>query len=75
MDSENNATPISSWQHDQDRSKIPSSGDEKPVSDIRDSGLDELTRILTQHADHAKTEVSVYRKLLDELKKIANQQP
>ena len=75
INSDNKALPSSSLTTDQDKDNLALSGDEEQLSHIHDRNHDDLTRTLTQHADHAKTEGAVYRKLLNELKKMANHKP
>ncbi|MEI7727205.1 MAG: hypothetical protein WCK09_18995 [Bacteroidota bacterium] len=75
ISSDNNALPLSSLVPDPEKNDLASTGDEEPLSNFHESEQDDLTRTLAQHADHAKTEVNAYMKLLDELKKMANQKP
>jgi hypothetical protein len=71
----NNAAPLSSRLSYEDENKSAVSQDEAPLPNICDNLHDDLTQTLTQHADHAKTEGSVYMKLLAELKKTAHLKP
>jgi hypothetical protein len=73
INSDNNALPFSSLVPDPEKNDLASTGNEEPLSKCQEREQDDLTRILAQHADHAKTEGSAYRKLLDELKKMADQ--
>ncbi|MCX6277323.1 MAG: hypothetical protein NT004_04400 [Bacteroidetes bacterium] len=75
MEPENNSLPLSSPLPDQDKSKIASSGDEESLFNNPENDQADVTRTLTRFAEQAKLEGSVYRKLLDELKKMANQKP
>ncbi|MEI7724579.1 MAG: hypothetical protein WCK09_05710 [Bacteroidota bacterium] len=69
----NNIHKLPSLVTDADKSNLAGDGDEEPFASIRDSAQDDLTHTLRQHADQAKTEGNAYRKLLDELKRMANQ--
>ncbi|MEI6434192.1 MAG: hypothetical protein WCP32_05050 [Bacteroidota bacterium] len=72
METENNSLPFSSGLPDQDKNNIASSWDEESLCNSAEYDQADVTRTLTQFAEKAKLEGSVYRKLLDELKKMAN---
>lgn len=74
METENNSLPFSRLPG-LDKNNIASSGDEEPSLTNPEDDRADVTRTLTQFAEKAKLEGSVYRKLLDELKKMANQKP
>jgi hypothetical protein len=71
--SDSNALPLPGMVRDQDDNNPAASEDEEPLATTRESAQDDLTQTLNQYADQAKTEGNAYRKLLVELKKMANQ--
>ena len=75
MDPDSNFLPVSSLLPDQNKNDIDTSPDEGSLSNAPDGQKEDMTKTLTQFAEQAKLEGSVYRKLLEELKKMANQIP
>ncbi len=75
MDSDNNSFLLSSPLNDQDNNIIPASAEDVPAGINPDGERNDMTDILNQFATKAKLEGSVYRKLLEELKRMSNQIP
>ncbi len=71
MNSDNNSFPLSSPLNDQDNNIIPASAEDGSARINPDGEKNDMTDILTQFAEQAKLEGSVYRKLIEELKKMA----
>lgn len=72
MNSDNNSLPLSSPLPDQDNNDISYTGEDESSSVSTEGGQEDMTQTLSRFAEQAKLEGSVYRKLLDELKKMAN---
>jgi hypothetical protein len=75
MDPDDNFFPLSSQVPDHDKIDISCNDNDESLPINNDSGQEDMTRTLSRFAEQAKIEESIYRKLIDELKKMANRKP